>query len=288
MPDAKNGENLEDFLEKNVETPGLTALRTLVATHEPLEWADRIHLARYIAFQETRVPYMRDRVKMQMLHEARSMVQQFNETGGTKAEHVVFATVRGKPVLKSSPVTITRAEAEDHLRELESNPLTFDLEMMVDMANDATKFLSQMQWKVLLSPLGSNFVTSDCPVFRMFTDESDPDEAFLRPDCHVICPLTKSALLVMEHDVDFLKSMVFGGRSERSQSLPTTQFAEISDQDVRSYNRAIVGNSNLWCFAGSKQDWIPDLMKGRSKRAELHLFGQKNLTGGRWIRPTTN
>ena len=141
------------------------------------------------------------------------MVQQFNETGGTKAEHVVFATVRGKPVLKSSPVTITRAEAEDHLRELESNPLTFDLEMMVDMANDATKFLSQMQWKVLLSPLGSNFVTSDCPVFRMFTDESDPDEAFLRPDCHVICPLTKSALLVMEHDVDFLKSMVFGGRS---------------------------------------------------------------------------
>jgi len=82
-----------------------------------------------------------------------------------------------------------------------------------------------------------------------------------------------------------LKSMVLGGKSEKLKNLPSTQFVEISALDVQSYNRAIVGNSNLWCFVGSKQDWIPDLMKGRSKRAELHLFAQKNLTGGRWIRP---
>jgi hypothetical protein len=214
------------------------------------------------------------------------MVQQFKETGGAKAEHFVFATIKGEPVMGSAPITITREEAEDHLRELESNPLTFDLEMMVDMANDATRFLSQMRWKILIAPQGSNFVTSDCPVFRMFTDESDPDEAFLRPDCHVVCPLSKSALLIMEHDMEFLKSMVFGGNSKQSAHLPTTHFIEVSDQDVESYNRAVVGNSNLWCFVGSKQDWITDLMKGRSKRADLHLFAQNNLTGGRWIRPT--
>lgn len=287
LPDARNGENLEDFLEKNVETPGLAALRALVTTKRPLEWADRIRLAKYIAFQETRVPYMRDRVKMQMLHEARSMVEQFQETGGTKAEHFVFATVKGEPVMRSSPVVITRAEAEEHLRELESNPLTFDLEMMVDMANDVTTFLAQMRWKVLFAPCGSAFVTSDCPVFRMFTDESDPDEAFLRPDCRVICPLTRSALLVMEHDMEFLNSVVFGRGPDRSQIVPSTYFVDVSDPDVLAYNRAIVENCNLWCFVGSKQDWIPDLMKGRSKRAELHLFAQKNLTGGRWIRPVS-
>lgn len=212
------------------------------------------------------------------------MVQQFQETGGTKAETYVFAMVKDKPAMKSAPVTITREQAEGHLRSLESNPLTFDIELMVNLANDMTPFLTQMRWRVLFTKSGSDFVTSDCPVFRTFTDESDLDDAFFRPDCQVVCPLTKSALLVMEHDLEFLRAAVLGGASESSKILPGTYFIEASEQDVETYNRAIVESCNRWCFVGSKQDWIPALMKGRSKRAELHLFAQENFTAGRWIR----
>ncbi len=283
LPNSTAGENLEDFLEQLVETPGLNALRTLVAKREAPGIADRVNLAKYIAFQEARVPYMRDRVKMQMLHEAKDMVLRFHETGGTEAEHQVFAAIDGKPVLKAAPVVISREEAEEYLRELEANPKTFDVEMMVDMATDSTRFLSQMRWTVLVTPTGSDFITSDCPVFRMFTDDSDRNDAFLRPDCKVVCPLTKSALLFMEHDMDFLMTMV-SRSAQQDERLPATAFTEATEEEVSLYNRAIVENSNLWCFCGSKREWIPAIMQGRSKRAELHLFAAKHLTGGRWIR----
>jgi hypothetical protein len=171
------------------------------------------------------------------------------------------------------------------LRELEANPKTFDLEMMVEMATDATQFLAQMSWDVVFAPLGSNFISSDCPVFRMFSDESDPNDAFLRPDCKVVCPLTKSALLVMRHDMDFLAAIVSGKGQSAEKKLPSTAFIEITDQEVSFYNRATAENANLWCFSGSKSEWITQAMQGRSKRAELHLFAEKHMTGGRWIRP---
>ena len=284
LPNSITGEDLEEFLEKFVETPGLTALRTLVDTKNVPLLTDRVHLAKHIAFQETRVPYMRDRVKMQMLHEARDMVRRFRETGGTNAEHHVFATVNGQPVVRSAPVIISRDEAEEYLREIEANPKTFDLEMMVEMATDATHFLAQMNWDVLLAPTGSNFISSDCPVFRMFSDESDPNDAFLRPDCKIVCPLTKSALLVMKHDMDFLAAIVSGKSQSVEKKLPSTAFIEITDQEVSFYNWANAENANLWCFSGSKSEWIAQAMKGRSKRAELHLFAEKHMTGGRWIR----
>jgi Protein of unknown function (DUF4238) len=60
FPNASPEHNLERFLEDNVESPGLLGLRKLVETRIPLEVENRIHLARYIAFQEMRVPHTRE------------------------------------------------------------------------------------------------------------------------------------------------------------------------------------------------------------------------------------
>jgi hypothetical protein len=88
------------------------------------------------------------------------------------------------------------------------NPNTFDLDSMVDFANDMTKFYAAMRWSVLLARPTTGFITSDCPVFSTFT-EPGGDDSLLRPDCSVCCPLSSRALLVMNSDIEYLKvSMV--------------------------------------------------------------------------------
>ncbi|HZY62554.1 MAG TPA: DUF4238 domain-containing protein [Edaphobacter sp.] len=64
FPNSTPDKNLEDYLGR-IEVPGLKALRELVTNRQPLSIDDRIHLARYVAYQEMRVPYSREVMREQ-------------------------------------------------------------------------------------------------------------------------------------------------------------------------------------------------------------------------------
>jgi hypothetical protein len=283
LPNAPPDQNLEQFLEKKVEGPGLDALRKLVATRRALDVERRIHLARYVAFQEMRVPHTRELNREQISQSVNHMMQRFGNTGGTSAHVQHVALVEGVEAKRGEPFTVSRQEIEAYAQEIAENPESFDLDSMVDLANDTTQFYATMRWTILIAKPTTAFITSDCPVFRTFS-EPGGDDALLRPDCRVCCPLSSRALLVMDHDQEYLAISMKETAEGAGKTLPPTIFRTITDTGVKNFNRRIVEHSHLWCFSGRNEDWIKETMQQPSKRTKPNVFAKGNFSGVRWQR----
>lgn len=283
IPNAPPDKNLESFLENSVESPGLAALQKLVKAREPLDVADRIRLAKYIAFQEMRVPHTREVNREHMSQSINHMLQRFRDTGGTRADVHHFALAEGVAVQKAEPFSVTREDIEVCAQEIKDNPKSFDLQGMIDLANDMTQFYAAMRWTILFARPSTTFITSDCPVFRSFT-EPGGDDALLRPDCSVCCPLSSRALLVMDHDTDYLKMSMKEADEGTGKTLPPTGFRTITDTGVANFNRRIVEYSHRWCFSGVQLDWITEAMQQPSKRRMPEFFARGEMSRVRWRR----
>jgi hypothetical protein len=170
---------------------------------------------------------------------------QFEKSGKSSLIFQNVATAEGIPVRHSEPYEVSRDEVEEYLADINSNPDTFDLEQMIDLANDMTKFYVFMNWTVLFARPSTAFVTSDCPVFRQF-DRPGGDNALLRPDCSVCCPLSSRAFLIMRSDIEYLKVAAREGIEGNGHTLPPTEFRTVSNQGVANFNR----NSQLTLSAG--------------------------------------
>ena len=283
LPDAPLGINLESFLEKVVEAPGLAALRQLTKKRQLLDVEARIHLARYIAFQEMRVPHTRELHREQVSRLIQHMLQQFEGSDQTTARLQNVALVEGVEGKRSEPVPITREQIEEYAKEIASNPTSFDLNKHGRRANDTARFSAAMRWTVFLARDTAAFITSDCPVFRMYT-EPGGDDALLRPDCMVCCPLSARALLVMEHDIDYLILSMKENTEGNGHTLPPTHFRIIKDKEVRRFNRRIVEFTDPWCFSGNRQEWITNFMQRPSKRMGPSYIEHGAFYGVRWRR----
>jgi hypothetical protein len=211
------------------------------------------------------------------------MLDRFRETGGTSAVIQHIALAEGVEVKRAKPFSIAREDIEAYAKEITDNPDTFDLDSMVDLANDMTKFYAAMRWNVLLARPNAAFITSDCPVFRTFT-EPGGDDSLLRPDCSVCCPLSSHALLVMNSDIEYLKVSIKEVAEGGGETLPPTGFRTITDAGVMNFNRRIVEYSHLWCFSGHKWDWLANAMQQPSKRSMPDFFENKGFSGVRWRR----
>jgi Protein of unknown function (DUF4238) len=279
IPSGPPGANIETFLESKIETPGLEALRRLVENRVPPSVEDRISLGRYVAFQEMRVPYSRElnREHMRRLFEDKAL--QLEKSGKSSLIFQNVATAEGIQVRHSEPYEVSRDEVEEYLANMNSNPDTFDLEQMINLANDMTKFYVSMNWTVLFARPSTAFVTSDCPVFRQF-DRPGGDNALLRPDCSVCCPLSSRAFLIMRSDIEYLKVAAREGIEGNGHTLPPTEFRTVSNQGVANFNRRVTAYAQRWCFSGTEEDWIIGAMQGPSLRRKPALVSKN---GGTWV-----
>ena len=283
FPNASADTNLEGFLEKFVEAPGLAALRKLLETRQALDIENRIQLAKYIAFQEMRVPHTREVNRQHASQSVNHMLQRLREKGGTSAVVQNIALAEGVEVRRAESFSVTREEIEAYEKEIADNPKSFDLGSMVDLANDMTTFYATMRWTILLARPNAAFITSDCPVFRTF-GEPGGDDALLRPDCSVCCPLSSRGLLVLDHDLEYLKVCMRETAEGNGKTLPPTSFRTITDAGVANYNRRIADYSHRWCFSGLKDAWITEAMQHPSKRRVPDFFEQGEISGVRWRR----
>ena len=283
IPNAPPGTNLEKFLESKVERPGLEALRRLVETKAPPSVEERISLSRYIAFQEMRVPYARELNREHMRLSFEEKARQFEKSGRSSLIFQNVATAEGVPVKHSEPYEVRREDVEDILAEMNKNPDSFDLEHMIDLANDMTRFYASMNWTILLAKPSTAFVTSDCPVFRQF-DHPGGDNALLRLDCTTCCPLSSQAFLMMRGDIEYLMLSMKEQSEGNGHTLPPTEFRTISDQGVANFNRKIAAYAHRWCFSGTEADWILKAMQGPSLRRKPTLTSKNGSTMVQWLR----
>lgn len=282
IPDAPVGSNIEDYLEKVIEYPGLNSLKELATRCQPPTLQSRVALARYIAFQEMRVPHTRELMRKQQLHTLTHIERQLRAQGGRQATIYPYATAEGEVAKAGQVFSITLEEVQAHLTELERNLDTFDLPSMVECANDFYIFFVQMRWTVLFAPDESDFITSDNPVFRSFTNPDLQDSALLRPDCMVLCPLTKKAVLMMDHDFEFLEVLKRETEEGNGHTLPPTLFRELSVENVLTMNKQIAEQCTSWCFTGKPLDWLPEILAEQSRRAEIRFYSDSQGYGARW------
>ena len=283
IPNAPPGANLENFLESKIEGPGLEVLRRLVERKTPPSVDDRISLSRYIAFQEMRVPYARELNREHMRASFEEKARQFEKSGQSSLIFQNVATAEGVSVKHSEPYEIHREDIEYFLGDMNKNPDTFDLDYMIDLANDMTRFYATMNWTILLARPSTAFLTSDCPVFRQF-DEPGGDNALLRPDCTTCCPLSSGAFLMMRGDINYLMLSAQEGREGNGHTLPPTEFRTISDKGVANFNRKIAAYAHRWCFSGTEADWILKAMQGPSLRRKPILTSKNGSTMVQWLR----
>jgi hypothetical protein len=283
IPNGPPGANIETFLESKIERPGLDALRRLVESRTPPSVEDRISLSRYIAFQETRVPYSRELNREHMRRSFEEMALQFEKRGKSSLIVQNVAIAEGIPVKHSGPYEVKREEVEEYLADFNNNPDTFDLKQMIDLANDMTKFYVSMNWTVLFARPSTAFVTSDCPVFRQF-DRPGGDNALLRPDCSVCCPLSSRAFLILRSDIEYLKVAAREGIEGNGHTLPPTEFRTVSDKGVTNFNRKIAAYAHRWCFSGTEAAWILTTMQRPILRRKPVFVSKDGGTLVQWRR----
>lgn len=283
FPYSTSEGNLESYLEKHVETPGLAALRKLVETKRPLDVTDRIYLAQYIAFQEMRVPHTREINRAIMSKSIHQMLERFQSSDTDRAVVQNIALAEGVVVKNGERTPIFRENIEAYAREINDNQESFDIQMMVDLAKDVTTFFASMRWTILLARQNTAFITSDCPVFKQYKVPGG-DDALLRPDCSVCCPLSSEAFLVMDHDIDYLELSSQEVQKGDGKTLPSTLFKTITDVGVMNFNQRIVEQSYRWCFSGNKMNWIIEAMQQPCKRSVPKFVSHGQISGVRHIR----
>lgn len=283
LPNSTADQNLENYLGL-IEVPGLEALRELVTNRQPLTMEKRIHLARYVAYQEMRVPYSREVMREQNRRSLTEYLEILDQNGVERAEVQGGPLVNGRLLVGSQPYKIARAEIVEALADIDANPETFDLEHMVHLADKMTTFYSFMRWDVLYAPTGSSFITSDCPVVRMFSKPGGYD-AFLRKDCSVCFPLNSRAFLIIKHDMNVLLKLVKETLDNCGRTPPPTEFRRISRKGVGTFNLQTAEYAHVWCYSGSKLGWISPVMQCPTKRQRPEFIKSGNLTGMQWLRP---
>ena len=143
IPNAPSGVHIDSYIEKSIEEPGLAALRRLTGRKQSPDVNDRIALARYISFQEMRVPYAREITREHALRSTQDLAQSLKTFGLSQAEVETFAIAEGKRANRGSRFTVTQDDVNELSKEMENNPETFDLEDMIESGNEHARFSQQ-------------------------------------------------------------------------------------------------------------------------------------------------
>jgi Protein of unknown function (DUF4238) len=199
-PDGTVDNKVETMLATNVEGPGIAVIKRLNAGHYDISATARAKLAFLMAIQEYRVPWMRETMEGAMKSVQESVMSLMIERPGFLEQSIAeFKEKEEKETLVTADGI--RAAFRSGQITLADNPGA-SLWAMGSVATKVTQCYYEMKWTILESKTVP-FVTSDCPVHRFYA-QVQPERPYtgLADDrIQVRFPLSKSRMLIMEHDL---------------------------------------------------------------------------------------
>jgi hypothetical protein len=166
-------------------------------------------------------------------------------------------------------VEVLRRELQEPTDEDEKKSLA----LLVRTALELAGFYRHMKWTIYTATGGCSFVTSDCPVIKVFKNVSG-FAALLREDVEVRFPLGSKAMLVLTHDMPFLKNV---HRSKPSRArrkwwcIPEICRENWDDADVSKANRAHAAHATVLLIGGQNLEWAKPIMKEPSKNVRTWI-----------------
>jgi len=271
-PDGTWDDTLEEFLANEVEGPGIGLVRRLATRDLALTWEERERVALLLAFQEFRVPFMRH------FHDEmhRRILEHLQEDLATKDG----SPLRLRAFLQFSQsvneTIVTPDSVQSELKKIAEDPARFSRESMMNQAMDFMRIYRYMSWKVQYAIGSERFVTSDCPVMRVFVNKIDKSISLLRPDVEIRFPVSGTAMLVLTHDREAIAKVKAAGANSSEAFNEFERTAKIHDDDltdaaVSSVNTVTAKYSHFWLFSGREMPAAVSLLRGQSENIKRDL-----------------
>jgi hypothetical protein len=272
--DGTWNDSAESFFAGKIETPGLAILKKLVAGDTRLKWEERNALAMLLSIQEHRVPFYRSEFNRIHRELATKIVSDYeeipNRTGLTG--YVTMQTIGGTATGEPAKVSIEtlRRELQEPTDESEKKTLA----ILVSTALELASIYRHMKWTIYRAEGKCSFVTSDCPVIKLFKRTQLGFAALLREDVEVRFPLAGKAMLVLTHDMPLLKN-IFASKPSAARrkwwSIPEIRLETWNDADVSKANRAHAAHSTALLIGGQDLGWAQQIMKEPSKNVRMWI-----------------
>lgn len=264
--------SLEHYQTNQIETPGVEALRKL-NTNRSLSTQQRSALALLVALHTVRVPYERDFMDdhgMRVLQSYLTRLDELSVSSGKPVDFLDVATSNSalKPPGREDWRRLRRADIEAYIQQLEKDPGAHSRRAFLFVARAIAKVYVNMKWQVHIAREGSFFITSDCPVVKTFKNTSGFGEGIKRLDCEVNFPLSRTAMLVMKHDVNLVEKVSRRARNKPKSKTQTTRILErleSTPDEIQQFNEMIVDSAADLVFSSDNLHWIADRMRSRPK-----------------------
>ncbi len=251
------GENPKDdlfetFLAQNVEAPAAPAIGRL-AEGAPISSDDREKIAVFLAYQEFRVPRMRDAVTnafSQIGQRILDISMQNREAMKKDFEDM------GTPICDADLDTLIAGVQRGGIKVEATKAAWLGSSLIV---SEIAEMLSRMPWAVLEAPTNIEFLTSDAPIVKVLTDRTVPRVfagGWLSPSAESTFALDPSTILVIRPD----------GKEGRSKA----QVAWCED-----VNNRLVANARRFVISRSRDQYIQEISAQLAERRSTRHSSQQ-------------
>ena len=270
-------DTLEEFLANEIEGPGIELIRRLATRNLTLTWKERERLALLLAFQEFRVPFMRH------FHDEmfRRILDSLQEDLGTKVESNLRLRAFLQFSQSISEITVTPDSIQSELQKIAEEPARFSRESMTHQAMDFMRIYRYMRWEIRYAIGGERFVTSDCPVMRVFANKGEKSISLLRTDVEIRFPLSGTTMLVLTHDQEVMAKVKAAGANSNApfdefERAPKIYDKEVTDASVSAANTITAKYCHFWLFSGREMPAAISLLTGQSENIKRDLEINEN------------
>jgi hypothetical protein len=257
-------DSIEKLIDSTVESPGLPVIQKLALGRTRITWQDRDSLALFIAFQELRTPFARERARAfsKMLND-----RVFHEIT-TADPHQNSVQLKGES--GTSTVTLNQMKrghetlCDDHSMEIHRS--------LMGGAFKLFEFYRYMKFTVFYATGKEKFLTTDSPVIRVFQDGAPLGTGINRPDVEIRFPLSRNAFLTLTHDVSLRNALERANKKRKSrllQLLPEIRIVDAVDSQVTMFNRGHARHAHQWLFASAEVVWAAGVLSEAAATPQL-------------------
>jgi len=192
-------------------------------------------------------------------------------TGYVKMQAASPLGSTGEPARVS--IETLRKEIELPSEETEKKTLY----VLVKTALELSDIYRHMKWTIYRATGERSFVTSDCPVIKIFTKSQSGSAALFREDVEVRFPLSRKAMLVLTHDMPQMENVARIALRKPSEAkrkfwmLPEIRLETWDDDEVAKANRAQAAHCTALLIGGQALEWSVPIMKESTKNVRMWI-----------------
>lgn len=239
--DDPHDDAIEKMFAQHVEGPAAEPIGRLIEPGEEISDEDRGRIAIFLAFQEVRVPRMRD------------TVQKFMSEVGTRILSIAVEHPEHiQRTLEEAEAPVSDEELEKMVEAVRSGGIDVQATKIpwlssMAIATEIADLIYRLPWTLIDAPRGVEFLTSDAPLVKVLTDRAVPSlfaGGWLSPSAETTFALSPGTCLAIRPDG--IEARIEGKK-----------------RWCRDVNKRLVAQANRFAVSRRRDSYVEKLAKKR-------------------------